>query len=118
MDGIGGGSQEVTWQRYNGVRRSKFIPESDSLAMYDRRADYSLPPPPPKNKYGDMWTEITKDLVVREAIEELGYDYEETEYFYYIIQYLRYVRHTSPSTSPSSFSPFPFTLPQFKPSPN
>jgi hypothetical protein len=29
MDGIGGGSQEVTWQRYNGVRRSKFITEGD-----------------------------------------------------------------------------------------
>lgn len=99
MDGVGGGSQEITWQRYNGVRRSKFVPERDSLAIYDREREYereevtdrriaiSLPP---RNKYGDMWTEITKDLVVREAIEELGYDYEETEYFYYIIQYLKY----------------------------
>lgn len=37
-----------------------------------------------------MWTEITKDLVVREAIEELGYDYEETNQFFYIMDYLRY----------------------------
>jgi len=29
--------------------------------------------------------------VSREAIEQLGYDFEETEFFYYIIQYLRYV---------------------------
>ncbi|KAJ3563557.1 hypothetical protein NPX13_g8152 [Xylaria arbuscula] len=37
-----------------------------------------------------MWTEITKDLVTREAIERLGYEYEETEWFFYIMQYLRY----------------------------
>lgn len=117
MDGVGGGSQEVSWQKYNGVRRSKFIPERDSLAVYDRekerdrdwervdRLDVNVNvdvggerdrrvgrPLPPRNRYGDMWTEITKDLVVREAIEELGYDFEETEFFYYVIQYLRYVR--------------------------
>ena len=94
MDGVGGGSQEITWQRYNGVRRSKFIPESDG------------PPPAPapstnieRRKYvgarpktDSMWTEITKDLVVREAIERLGYEFEETEFFYYVMEYLRYVR--------------------------
>lgn len=94
MDGVGGASQEITWQRYNGVRRSKFIPERDSLALYDREqvTDRRVALPP-KNKFGDLWTEITKDLVVREAIEEIGYDYEETEYFFYIFQYLRYVRN-------------------------
>lgn len=99
MDGVGGASQEITWQRYNGVRRSKFVPERDSLAIYDREREYTREEVtdrrialPPKNKYGDMWTEITKDLVVREAIEEIGYDYEETEYFFYIFQYLKYVR--------------------------
>lgn len=29
MDGVGGGSQEITWQRYNGVRRSKFTPQAN-----------------------------------------------------------------------------------------
>lgn len=113
MDGVGGGSQEVTWQKYNGVRRSKFIPERDSMGSYDRERDRGRgrgrewesdrleintdqrraprPPPPPRNRFGDVWTEVTKDLVVREAIEELGYDYEETEYFFYIFQYLKYV---------------------------
>lgn len=99
MDGVGGASEEITWQRYNGVRRSKFLPERDSQASYDREYEreevsdrrVGRPLPPPRNKYGDMWTEITKDLVVREAIEEIGYDYEETEFFYYVIQYLRYV---------------------------
>ncbi|KAF2272365.1 uncharacterized protein EI97DRAFT_462013 [Westerdykella ornata] len=83
MDGIGGGAQEITWQRYNGVRRSKFISGDD-----ERATDYGLPSPPPKKK--DMWTEITKDLVVKEAIEIMGYDYEETDYFFYVMMYLRY----------------------------
>lgn len=101
MDGVGGASQEITWQRYNGVRRSKFTPERDSLAVYDREREYEREEVtdrrivlPPRNKYGDMWTEITKDLIIREAIEELGYDYEETEFFFYVFQYLKYVRST------------------------
>ncbi|KAI9649192.1 hypothetical protein NHQ30_001760 [Ciborinia camelliae] len=166
LDGVGGGSQEITWQRYNGVRRSKFNPEHErkreepervekriefrereregpdrtterieirerqSAApspressttvdieisnnrkprshaggpTYEREREYErveessdrqvgfpIPRGPPKNRMGDLWTEITKDLVEKEAIEELGYDYEETEFFYYILQYLRY----------------------------
>ncbi|PBP21763.1 conserved glutamic acid rich protein [Diplocarpon rosae] len=135
LDGVGGGSEEITWQKYNGVRRSKFIPERererDRMAErevirdeprrepqtsgleieissrsrrtgggsyereYERIEETSsqqigFPRAPPKQRVGDLWTEITKDLVVREAIEEMGYDFEETEFFYYIIQYLRY----------------------------
>lgn len=46
-----------------------------------------------KNNQRDrLWTEITKDLVVREAIERAGYEYEETDQFYYIFSYLHYVR--------------------------
>jgi len=133
MDGVGGGSQEITWQRYNGVRRSKFISERERSEpsdisepeprretpgmeieistrrrregggtyereyerieeVDDRRVGFPRAPPP-KQRLGDLWTEITKDLVVREAIEELGYDFEETEFFYYVLQYLRYVSH-------------------------
>ncbi|KAH9204524.1 hypothetical protein DL95DRAFT_398406 [Leptodontidium sp. 2 PMI_412] len=51
-----------------------------------------FPRAPPKQRMGDLWTEITKDLVAREAIEELGYDYEETEFFFYVLQYLRYYK--------------------------
>lgn len=131
MDGVGGASEEITWQKYNGVRRSKFIPEREretvgirersvehprreaggleieissrsrrkSGAIYERdyeRIEESSDrrvglPRGPKNRVGTLWTEITKDLVTKEAIEQLGYDYEETEYFYYIIQYLQYV---------------------------
>ena len=39
----------------------------------------------------EMWTEITKDLVVKEAIEMFGCEYEETEAFYYVMDYLKYV---------------------------
>ncbi|KAI2611799.1 hypothetical protein GGR54DRAFT_339251 [Hypoxylon sp. NC1633] len=137
MDGVGGGGAEVTWQRYSGVRRSKFVPEREgtpvsivasdpappplrerepeitrdrerlSIQVYDKRErsrdreveveeiqdrrisirDGDRAPPRKRN---DMWTEITKDLVVREAIERMGYEYEETEWFFYVMQYLRY----------------------------
>lgn len=115
MDGVGGGSTDTSWSRYSGVRRTQFIPERDgapapaprdpspppsrdrvNVSVYDREREVDIekvtdrrvsrPAPPPK----DMWTEITKDLVVREAIEELGYDYEETNQFFYIMDYLRY----------------------------
>jgi hypothetical protein len=111
MDGVGGGSQEVTWQRYNGVRRSKFMPDGVDEGYgseVGRPAPLPVPAPLPAplpasngdigRRYGrerdpkdGLWTEITKDLVVKEAIEEMHYEYEETEDFYYIIAYLRYV---------------------------
>ncbi|PHH60737.1 hypothetical protein CDD82_2240 [Ophiocordyceps australis] len=118
MDGIGGASTDTTWERYSGVRRTQFIPERDgalvprdpspapardrsSMAVYDREREIDvdidrrvtrspLPPPPPPAPAKDMWTEITKDLVMREAIEELGYEYEETREFFYIMDYLKY----------------------------
>lgn len=55
--------EEVDWRREHGIRRSRGLGN-------------------------ELWTEITKDLITREAIEELGYAYEETEYFYYIFEYL------------------------------
>lgn len=117
MDGIGGASTDTTWTKYRGVRRTQFIPERDgvvlprepspapsrdraSVSAYDRareidvdidrhitRTPIAPPPSPPK----EMWTEIIKDLVLREAIEELGYEYEETKWFFYIMDYLRYI---------------------------
>jgi len=115
MDGKGGGSQEITWQRYNGDRRSKFQ-TGDRIYEGEFGNPRSpppppapLPPPPPKTteeiriterritegtqkgKTKDkMWTEVTKDLVIKEAVEEMGYEYEETEEFFYVIEYLRY----------------------------
>lgn len=135
MDGIGGGGQEVTWQKYNGVRRSKFIPVREKeekkeekkekerdhttiifkeektkeiepagreMAVYEREYEREeitggremgkwKGKKEEKEKDHPYWTEITKDLVVREAIEEMGYEFDETEDFFYVIQYLKYV---------------------------
>lgn len=83
MEGIGGGAQEITWQKYNGVRRSKFIAPDDEYATnYGNQV---------KQRKKDMWTEITKDLVIREAIDSMGYSCEETDDFFYVMEYLRYV---------------------------
>lgn len=109
MDGAGGGAQEITWQRFNGVRRSKFMPDGVEEG-YGNEIGRPLPPPIPEprplpaqngeigRRYGregnptdGLWTEVTKDLVVKEAIQEMGYEFEETSDFYYIIAYLRYV---------------------------
>lgn len=123
MDGKGGGSQEITWQRYNGDRRSKFqtgdrVYEGEFGAPNPRSPPPAPLPPPPvpqpsreeeiriterritegtqKGKTKDkMWTEVTKDLVIKEAVEEMGYEYEETEEFFYVIEYLRYVSHAA-----------------------
>ena len=57
------------------------------------RSGAAMPAPPRKP---DMWTEMTKDLVVRQAIEALGYDYEETDFHFYVMQYLQYVRFCPP----------------------
>ncbi|CUS14742.1 unnamed protein product [Tuber aestivum] len=54
---------DISWRRDNGVRRSRGLGS-------------------------ELWTEITRDLVTREAIEDCGYPYEETEFFYYIFEYL------------------------------
>ena len=88
MDGVGGASQEVTWQRYNGVRRSRFVADDVEYAgPFGSSGDRRVARPRSK----EMWTEITKDLVLNEAIDSMGYEYEETEYFFYVMDYLRYV---------------------------
>lgn len=117
MDGAGGGAQEITWSRYNGERHGKFITGDrvyeESWGNGGPRS--ALPPPrpepreevretriterttieesgtPARRKKDRMWTEITKDLVIKEAVEEAGYEYEENEGFFYVMEYLRYV---------------------------
>ncbi|KAL1970969.1 hypothetical protein VTN77DRAFT_2803 [Rasamsonia byssochlamydoides] len=64
------------------AEREEFLPDQDG--RIGRRYTGT------KGKRDRPWTEITKDLVVREAIERAGYEYEETDDFYYIFDYLRY----------------------------
>lgn len=113
MEGIGGAKEEITWQRYNGVRRSKFIAEEEEyrgvggqelmapkeVERFEQGRRYVLE----KDKKEKMWTEITKDLVTEDAIKQMGYDFEETEFFYYIMSYLKYVGLLPPSSR--GFSP-------------
>ncbi|KAF5130860.1 hypothetical protein E5D57_007209 [Metarhizium anisopliae] len=63
--------------------------EIDVDVDIDRRPGKPKPAPAPLPTR-DMWTEITKDLVCREAIEQMGYSYEETKWFFYIMEYLQY----------------------------
>jgi hypothetical protein len=106
LDDVGDGSQEISWQRYNGVRRSKFMPDGNpSDKEYESEVNKSLvgagagairPGYRPRRKEGEgLWTEITKDLVVKEAIEQAEYEFEETDDFYYIKSYLKYVSWSS-----------------------
>ena len=76
----------------DGVRRSERREEEDvrELAVIDTR-DRGRRFEAEKSKKDRMWTEITKDLVSEEAIKEVGYEFEETEEFYYVMEYLRYV---------------------------
>lgn len=41
-----------------------------------------------KEPHDERWTEITKELVVREAIERLGYEFEEARKYYYVFSFL------------------------------
>ncbi|KAK5115678.1 hypothetical protein LTR62_000767 [Meristemomyces frigidus] len=122
MDGVGGGAQEITWDRYKGERRGKFLTSDRAYETewdrggYEResvreQARLPAPAPPPvkeekeeikitrerieigtqKGRTRDkMWTEITKDLVIKEAVDEMGYEFEETDEFFYVMEYLRY----------------------------
>jgi len=63
----GSGPTEINWKEEKSIRRTRGG-QSDAQ--------------------GELWTEITKDLVTTEALDEFGYQYEETEYFLYIFEYL------------------------------
>lgn len=99
MDGAGGGAQEITWQRYNGVRRSKFMSGGREFDTgYGESSPVGPVVGPTRPRAKDMWTEVTKDLVVKDAIEALGYEYEETDAFFYVMEYLRYVSCPTPTS--------------------
>ncbi|MBE3042546.1 hypothetical protein IMZ48_08200 [Candidatus Bathyarchaeota archaeon] len=128
MDGAGGASTETTWQRYSGVRRTKFVPDEPALeapepprASRDRLSIHlagggrevdvkrerrvSLRPREPVT---DTWTEITRDLVNKEALRQMQYKYEERGHCFYVMQYLESV-----SLCPPAPPPFPPLLPRF-----
>ena len=113
-------------RHFDGVRRSERVEEEESreLTVVDTRsAEIGRRFEAEKSKKDRMWTEITKDLVSLEAIKERGYEYEETEKYYYVMEYLRYVRLQFPLTLTITLynvqGPFPlqFTFVRIKPPP-
>lgn len=108
MDGAGGAAAEVSWQKYSGVRRSRFIPEReddivhapvvddrprksrDSLSIHivdeKKKGERRVVRPPQPTM--ETWTEITMDLVNREALKRMGYPFEQRPPFFYVMQYL------------------------------
>ncbi|KAF2759056.1 hypothetical protein EJ05DRAFT_485134 [Pseudovirgaria hyperparasitica] len=93
LDGQGGAGQEISWERYSGNRRSKFITDDGEYATdfgSSRSSQKAIAPPHPPKPKEDMWTEVTKDLVLEDAIKTMGYEYEETDSFFYVMEYLRY----------------------------
>ncbi|KAK4158749.1 hypothetical protein QBC43DRAFT_294727 [Cladorrhinum sp. PSN259] len=61
---------------------------SDRLRIYpllDKTDDEQTDP-------STMFTEITKDLITEEAIRQMVYVYETTEYFFYLLEYLSYLQ--------------------------
>lgn len=115
MDGVGGGREEITWNKYDGNRHERFytgdrVYDSGYGNGYPAPAPAPLSPPP-REEYRDTrstevriekesrsgrtrdrrWTEVTKDLVIEEAIKEMGYEFEESDGYFYVMEYLRYV---------------------------
>lgn len=70
-------------------------PAYREVSLKDRRSTdvvlIRLIGPPARPRPADMWTEVTKDLVLKEAIDAYGFDYEETPEYFYVMEYLRYV---------------------------
>lgn len=80
--------------RERGGPKARYYPEEEEESEEESDGDDDIPRRyvGMKNNQRDrLWTEITKDLVVREAIERAGYEYEETDQFYYVFSYLHYV---------------------------
>lgn len=90
-----------------GDRRSKFTMSDEKISDGDTEFDrgkIGRRYVGVKDRRDRLWTEITKDLVVKEAIERMGFEYEETVSSYYVFSYLQYVSRHAPfldSRSPS-----------------
>lgn len=116
MDGAGGGRTNTQWSQYSGVRRTKFIPDRDGFLVpavpgrsrsrgakdklhvhvndRDRDIDIDIERTRRRRKSApatDIWTELSKDLVSREAMQRLGYTWEDRGWVYYVMDYLSYV---------------------------
>lgn len=79
---------DINISREEGRRPAPREKTREEIRITERRVQEETQRGKTKDK---MWTEITKDLVIKEAIDEMGYEYEETDDFFYVIEYLKYV---------------------------
>lgn len=91
---------EMGWQPPRAVPDPRYYPPPEEYSSDEELDDGQVGPGRRyigmKDRRDRKWTEITKDLVVRDAVERLGYEYEETDSFFYIFSYLHYVRLLPP----------------------
>ncbi|RJE24053.1 hypothetical protein PHISCL_03589 [Aspergillus sclerotialis] len=90
LDGV---SRELSRKHYHSRERRLFPADERTFPDDDlepQRGQVGRRYVGARNPRDRLWTEITKDLVVREAIERSGYEFEETDFFYYIFEYLQY----------------------------
>jgi hypothetical protein len=101
MDGIDGAKEEISWRGSNGRRHPRIHIDDERTGKHDIAEEGRIGRryAGVKDKRDRMWTEITKDLVVREALERSGYEFEETDLYYYVFEYLRYVSQCFPLNS-------------------
>lgn len=79
--GRGGQEREYDSDRYVDSRELVVADKRDNGRRFEAETDAR----------DRLWTEITRDLVSEDAIEETGYEYEKTPDFFYVMEYLRYV---------------------------
>lgn len=99
---------EMGWQQPRAVPDPRYYPPSEEYSSEEEDVDDGQLGPGRryigmKDHRDRFWTEITKDLVVRDAVERFGYEYEETDSFFYIFSYLHYVRFSFCPPLPSIF---------------
>ena len=92
---------EMGWPQPRDVPHQRYYPQPEEFSDEEEIEDGQAGPGRRyigmKDRRDRLWTEITKDLVVRDAVERFGYEYEETDYFFYIFSYLQYVRALFPT---------------------
>ena len=97
-DELDGPNRELSRKHYHSRERRAFPADEGLVSDGDpesKRGQVGRRYVGASNPRDRLWTEITKDLVVREAIERSGYEFEETDFFYYIFDYLQYVSSTA-----------------------
>ena len=82
--------QKYSKSHKHGDKSTSKVRSTPSKATEAKKVSFSQ-----NSAAGDNWTEISKDLVSEAAIKHEGYQYKETEDFYYLTGQLEYVSSSS-----------------------